>query len=151
MEGLAFSARHSAAAHAFKAARSPVLRLLPPRSTARTAASGAAYRGSNPWGATNQALFRNPPLLPELLRTDVNSVFAVKLNVDLFHQPREKSLSASRRAAFKKAKSSKSMQGSRTAALKDECLRSGIEALALPKWQTTCWHSCGLPLLHRDA
>jgi hypothetical protein len=26
---------------------------LPPRSTARTPASGAGYRGSNPWGAAN--------------------------------------------------------------------------------------------------
>jgi hypothetical protein len=30
---------------------------LPPRSTARTPASGAGYRGSNPWGAANFFVF----------------------------------------------------------------------------------------------
>ena len=34
------------------------IKKLPPRSTARTPASGAGYRGSNPWGAAKS--FRNP-------------------------------------------------------------------------------------------
>ena len=45
-------------AKALTASRSRwIMEALPPRSTARTPASGAGYRGSNPWGAASLLLF----------------------------------------------------------------------------------------------
>ena len=56
MGKLAFSVRRPAAALAGTAARLPVYALVAPSFNGRTAASGAAYRGSNPWGATKNPI-----------------------------------------------------------------------------------------------
>ena len=52
MDELAFAVRRPAVAEAISAASgAAILALVAPSFNGRTAASGAAYRGSTPWGA----------------------------------------------------------------------------------------------------